>query len=73
MEILQTKADEAHLVYNLKDLFMNEEFAGDILNLSWNIYENLVLMDSTDNIIKCEIVVKLKSIGQLWIIFIHVF
>jgi len=48
----QTKADEEHLVYNLKDLFMNEEFAGDILNLSWNIYENLVLRDHYEFSIK---------------------
>ena len=37
--------NEELFVYNLKDLFMEEEFAGDILNLSWKIYENLVLID----------------------------
>ena len=31
---------------------MNEEFAGDILNLSWNIYENLVLKDHYEFSIK---------------------
>lgn len=61
----QTKADEEHLVYNLKDLFMNEEFAGDILNLSWNIYENLVLRDHYEFSIK-QIENAIKLISRIW-------
>lgn len=40
----ENKHEDAEcLVHDLKDSFMKEEFAGDILNLAWKVYEQLVM------------------------------